>query len=241
MPGFVDLHCHWIPKVDDGASSIDEARDLLRGLGELGFDLVVGTPHMRPGLFDRSRVELVAAFHAAEVELAREPGLPRLALSAEHYFDDVVFSRLLAGEGVPYPGGRAVLLEFYEIDFPPSVTFRLADLRRRGLLPIVAHPERYPAIGRNPAVLERLLDVGAAALLDIGALADRYGRGPRRTAETLLEQGLYHAACSDAHGSRDVRAVEAGMRRLAKRWGDEELDYLLCEGPRALLAGELLA
>ena len=241
MRGFVDLHCHWIPNVDDGAPSLDEARDLLQGLRKLGFELVVGTPHMRPGLFDRSREELVAAFQAAEIDLAREPGLPRLALSAEHYFDDVVFSRLLAGEGLPYPSGRAVLLEFYEIDFPPSVTFRLADLRRRGLLPIVAHPERYPAVGRDPVVLERLLDVGAAALLDIGALADHYGRGPRRTAEKLLERGLYHAACSDAHGPGDVRAVAAGMRRLAKRWGDEELDYLLREGPRALLAGELLA
>jgi protein-tyrosine phosphatase len=241
MHGFVDLHCHWIPGVDDGAPSLDEARALLRGLAELGFELVVGTPHMRPGLFDRTRGELVAAFQAAEVGLAREPGLPRVALSAEHYFDDVVFTRLLAGEGVPYPGGRAVLLEFYEIDFPPSVTFRLADLRRRGLLPIVAHPERYPAIGRNAEVLERLLDVGAAALLDVAALADRYGRGARRTAEKLLEQGLYHAACSDAHRQGDLAAVAAGIRRLRKRWGDEELEYLLRDGPRALLAGELPA
>jgi protein-tyrosine phosphatase len=241
MHGFADLHCHWIPGVDDGAPTLDEARVLLRGLGELGFELVVGTPHMRPGLFDRTRDELLAAFQAAEVDLAREPGLPRLALSAEHYFDDVVFTRLLAGEGVPYPGGCAVLLEFYEIDFPPSVSFRLADLRRRGLLPIVAHPERYPAIGRNTEVLERLLDVGAAALLDVGALADRYGRGARRTAEKLLEQGFYHAACSDAHRQGDLAAVAAGIRRLRKRWGQEELEYLLRDGPRALLAGELPA
>jgi protein-tyrosine phosphatase len=241
MSGFVDLHCHWIPGVDDGAPNLGESRALLRGLAELGFEMVVGTPHMRPSLFDNSQSDLLAAFRAAELALGSESGLPRLAVSAEHYFDDLVFARLLAGEGLPYPGGRAVLLEFYEMDFPPSVAFRLADLRRKGLLPIVAHPERYPAIGRNVEALERLLDVGAAALLDIGALADRYGRGPRRVAESLLEKGLYHAACSDAHRHADVAAVAAGMRRVRKRWGDEELSLLFCDGPRALLAGELPA
>ncbi len=46
MPGFVDLHSHWVPSVDDGARSLSDSEAILRGLAELGFELVIGTPHM---------------------------------------------------------------------------------------------------------------------------------------------------------------------------------------------------
>ena len=152
------------------------------------------------------------------VSQPQRPASTRIGLSSEHYFDDVVFSRLLQDQALPYPGGRAVLLEFFEIEFRPAVSFRLADLRRRGLLPIVAHPERYPAFGKRPELLERLLDVGAAGLLDIGALVGRYGRQVKRVAETLLEAGHYHAACSDAHRASDIAAIGAAILAPFVRW-----------------------
>jgi protein-tyrosine phosphatase len=239
MTGFVDLHCHWVPGVDDGARDLGEAEVMLSALGELGFTTVLATPHMRPGLFDNTRASLLLAYRTADAELAARPGLPQRHLSAEHYLDDVVFARLMRGEGLPYPGEHAALLEFYELDFPPSLGFRLADLRRGGLLPVVAHPERYPRMARQPELLQGLLDVGAAAMLDLGALSDQYGRQARRTAETFLERGFYHAACSDAHHPADVSAAGVGIRRLKKHWGEETMDFLLREGPLAVLEGRV--
>jgi protein-tyrosine phosphatase len=162
-----------------------------------------------------------------------------VALSSEHYFDDVVFSRLLAGEALPYPGGRAALLEFYEIDFPASVDRCFFDLMRQRILPVIAHPERYRCFWKSTARLERLVEAGAAALLDTAALVGKYGQKPQRCAEDLLERGLYHAACSDAHRASDVEQVKAGMQRIEKLYGREELDFLFHDGPRALLAGSL--
>lgn len=237
MRGFVDLHCHWIAGIDDGAPSVDEGLKMLKGLHELGFDLVVATPHMRPGLFDNTADDLRRAFDRMRPHLTA--GLPDVALSSEHYFDDVVFQRLLARGALPYPGEHAVLLEFYEIDFPPMIDHRLVDLRRQNLLPVIAHPERYRAIWKSPETLERLVDTGAAALLDTAALVGKYGRAPKACAEELLERGLYHAACSDAHRARDVADVHKGMKRVERRYGAEEVDFLFREGPRALLEGQL--
>lgn len=240
MPGFVDLHCHWVSAIDDGAPSAQDGMAMLRALRALGFERVLATPHMRPGMFDNKRSDLERAFAAMQPHLAGSAGLPEVALSSEHYFDDVVFARLMNDEGLPYPGGRAVLLEFYEIDFPPAVEHRLFDLRaRKRLLPVIAHPERYHAIWRAPETLERLVDAGTAALLDAAALIGKYGRRPQRCAEELLERGLYHAACSDAHRPADVEQVAAGMRRIAELYGDEEVEFLFSHGPRELLEGRI--
>ena len=237
MSGFVDLHCHWIPGVDDGAASFDDAVAILRGLAALGFARVVATPHMRPGLFDNTAAQLRAAYESIEARLSQLPALPERALGSEHFFDELVFERLCTGQGLPYPGGAAVLLEFYESTFPPRVDALLAQLRRQGLTPVVAHPERYRVLWDQPEILERLLDQGAVALLDTAALVGKYGRHPQRCAELLLERGLYHAACSDAHRPGDVEPVGRGIERVRELYGDEEVRALFAEGPLEILAG----
>jgi protein-tyrosine phosphatase len=239
MSGYVDLHCHWLPGIDDGATSLDESLEMLRALAGVGFEMVVATPHMRPGLFDNSRSDLEAAFARVAPELRGAPGLPRVALSSEHYLDDVVFQRLLDGSGLPYPGERSALVELYGMNQPVALEHRFADLRRRGVLPVIAHPERYGYVWKDPEALERFVDTGAVALLNAAALVGKYGRQVRKTAEKLLEAGLYHAACSDAHCVADVRELERGLTRIRKRFGQEEVDFLFREGPNAILAGQV--
>jgi protein-tyrosine phosphatase len=238
LRGFVDLHCHWLSGIDDGAPSDDEGLAMLERLYALGFSTVVATPHMRPGMFDNRREDLVSAFERMEPSVRARTGVPEVRLSSEHYFDDVVYERLMTGSALPYPGGRAVLLEFWGNEFPTAVLHRLFDLRQRGLLTVIAHPERYRALWRSPDVLERLVDSGAAALLDTAALVGKYGREPKQCAVELLERGLYHAACSDAHRTTDVAEVEKGMRWIAERYGEDEIDFLFARGPAAILAGE---
>jgi protein-tyrosine phosphatase len=238
LRGFVDLHCHWVAGIDDGAPSEDEGLAMLERLHSLGFGTVVATPHMRPGMFDNRREDLVTAFERMQPAISARASLPAVGLSSEHYFDDVVYERLISGTALPYPGGRAVLLEFWGNEFPTMVMHRLFDLRQRGLLTVIAHPERYRCVWQSPEILERLVESGAAALLDTAALAGKYGREPKRCAEELLERGLYHAACSDAHRAIDLAEVEKGMRLIAEKYGDGEVDFLFREGPNAILAGE---
>jgi len=237
--GFIDLHCHFIAGIDDGAPSQDEGVAMLRELHRAGFDRVMATPHMRPGMFDNDKSALESAFERTRASLSGVADLPEVGLACEHYFDDVVYRRVLGGEGLPYPGERAVLLEFYGVDFPPVVVERLFDLRKRRLLPVIAHPERYRYLWGKPEALERLVESGFAALLDVAALIGKYGREPQRAAEMLLERGLYHAACSDAHREADVADAARGMERVAELFGDEEVEFLFRDGPQQILEGTL--
>jgi protein-tyrosine phosphatase len=166
------------------------------------------------------------------------PGVPKTYLSSEHYFDGEIYERLLAGAGLPYPGSRAVLLEFYEIDFLPMIAQRLYDLRQRRLTPVIAHPERYRCFWKSRTRLEELVQTGTVALLDAAALVGKYGKEPQKCARKLLDEGLYHAACTDAHRPADVKEVLAGIKYIRKRHGEAEVQRLFEEGPSEILAGK---
>ncbi len=267
--GYVDLHCHWVAAIDDGARTVDEGLTMLRRLREVGFDDVVATPHMRPGMFDNDRSRIERAFDDMQRilgESARAKEIPAVHLASEHFFDDVVFNRLVRGEALPYrvspgtsgeapaPAGlsggaptppgrggtaarpRCVLIEFGQGAFPLRAQHRFFDLRRAGLQPVLAHPERYDPVWKDDSCLDPLLDAGAHLLLDVCALVGKYGRAPQRAAEKLLEDDAYEAACSDAHRPADVDVVAAAIERLKKLVGDEG-ERLLGDGPRAILRG----
>jgi protein-tyrosine phosphatase len=257
--GFVDLHCHWVAAIDDGARTVDESLAMLRGLHQAGFDAVVATPHMRPGMFDNDRASIERAFVAMQPALSAGGALPSVHLGSEHFFDDVVYGRLLRGEALPYTrlatigagegsreppvlpdpaaARRHVLIEFGPTAFPVRVQHRLFDLRRAGLVPVLAHPERYEPVWRDDACLDAVLDAGAHLLLDVCSLVGKYGRAPQRAAEKLLEEDAYEAACSDAHKPGDVERVVQAIERLEALVGTAEARRLLADGPRAILGG----
>jgi protein-tyrosine phosphatase len=246
--GFVDLHCHWVAAIDDGARTPDEGLEMLRQLRQVGFDAVVATPHMRPGMFDNDRHRIERAFAAMQPILSAHPAMPTVHLASEHFFDDVVFGRLVRGEALPYRAWgdgatsspvalASVLVEFGPGAFPVRAQNRFFDLRRAGLQPVLAHPERYDPVWKDDSCLDPLLDAGAHLLLDVCALVGKYGRAPQRAAEKLLEEDAYEAACSDAHKPRDVEMVAQAIERLEALVGSDEARRLLAEAPRRILHG----
>lgn len=244
VKGFLDLHCHWLPGIDDGARSIEASVAMLEGLKEAGFDDVVATPHMRPAMWENDRAALTATFERTREALGGpRHELPRVHLASEHWLDDVVFARLVQGEGLPYPalgdalrgGKRGVLVELPPRAFPPRLERRFFDLGRAGLRPVLAHPERYEPVWKDDRCLDPLLDAGALLLLDVCALVGKYGRASQRAAERLLDDGAYEAACSDAHRPEDVDAVVRAVTVLEARAGKEESQRLLRDAPRAIL------
>lgn len=248
MPEFVDLHCHWVWEIDDGARSEEEGLLMLVKLRELGFSHVVATPHMRPGMFENTADDLLRAYEKTKEARSRASSLPRTSLGSEHFFDAQVVYNIQNGKGLPYselePGemtarhGGAILVEFVDLTAIALIEKQLFQLQTQGFIPVIAHPERYRAVWSNPELISRLVDLGSVALLDISALVGKYGRRAQSAAERLLEDGIYDAACTDSHRPADVDIAEKAMGRLEKAYGEDELQLLFCDNPRRLLQGQ---
>jgi protein-tyrosine phosphatase len=217
--------------------TFEEGVRLVTGLSAIGYDMVVATPHIRTAMFENRKPGLVAAFEEFERLTADVPGLPVLGLGAEHFFDDVFWQLFSERQALPYPGGKAALVEFPPDSIPMRVEDRFFQMNVRGVRPVLAHPERYAPLWKKTDPLDPLLDIGVLPLLDIMALTGRYGRKPRRAAERMVEEGAYYAACSDCHRPGDVEVVSEGIERLRRLVGEEEAYELLAINPKNILEG----
>lgn len=239
MRGYVDLHCHYIPAIDDGVRTFEEGVRLVTGLSQVGYDTVVATPHIRTAMFENRKPGLEAAFEEFARLTADVPGMPTLGLGAEHFFDDVFWQLFSDHQSVPYPGGKAALVEFPADSFPMRVEERFFQMNVRGVRPVLAHPERYAVLWKRTDPLDPLLDVGVLPLLDVMSLTGKYGRNPRKAAERMVEEGAYYAACTDCHRPGDVEIVSEAIDRLRRLVGEDEAYELLAVNPRNILEGTI--
>jgi protein-tyrosine phosphatase len=236
--GFVDLHAHVLPALDDGAPDPATGLAMLRGLAQVGYEVVTATPHQRAPLYFPS-AEAIRAAHADMIGRLAAAGVRlRLALGAENFWDDVLFQRWREQSIPAYDDGRAFLFEIPPEDVPVRLEETLFQLRVEGRLPVMAHPERYVGFQTARARLERLA-ASVALVVDLGAVAGYHGARPGRVARELLADRVAHAAASDAHAPADVRVAAEGIAWIKKRLGADAARRLLEDNPRAILAGEL--
>lgn len=235
----IDLHCHPLPGIDDGVRSAADGVALLVALARAGFTTVVATPHVRSGVWDNRRTTRDAA-HALlrepmEAARARGEPLPTLEVAGEHMFDDVLWDLLARGEALTYAGGGAALVEFPYENIPIKIEMQLWRMKRAGVRPVLAHPERYVPVQQDTERYEQLTGAGAYGLLDVMSLVGAYGRRAQACAERLLDLGLYTAACTDAHKPADVPVVLDAIAVLTRRAGPQAVQKYLIDGPTKIL------
>jgi protein-tyrosine phosphatase len=235
---FVDLHAHYLPALDDGATSREMSMDMVRAVASLGFQELYATPHQRNGMFMPAREAIDAAFAAVSADVAAQGPAVRLGLGAENFWDDVLHGRLRERTVPVYGSGPAFLFEVHPQFMPTGLENELFQLRVAGLLPVMAHPERYTAIQRDVDLAERL-GRHAVMMIDLAALDGAHGRAEMKTARKLVQEGLAHAAATDIHRPDDQKGIAAGMAWIRKQLGADVLEQMLADNTRRLLAGEM--
>jgi protein-tyrosine phosphatase len=235
--GFADLHSHVLPALDDGVPAMRESMELVRVLEQMGFDVVCATPHQREGFFMPTREAIDAAYAEVRSGLAARGSALDLRLGAENFWDETFRKRAQNGEQPAYTGGKAFLFELDTRVAPPNLDDLLFKIRLGGLLPVMAHPERYAPFWDTDRY--QTLARSAALLVDLGALDGAHGKRECTQARRLVEQGLAHGAASDVHSVADARSAGAGIAWIKKRLGAPAVERLLAENPRRILQGEL--
>lgn len=235
----LDVHNHVLFGLDDGCRTPEETSALARlakGAGHGGF---VATPHIRPGMFDNT-VDAIRRRRDEARPLVEEAGL-ELFLGAEHYFSIEVLEAarrkdlLTLGES-----SRYVLIEFPQDALPPRWQDVLFEIRVKGYVPVIAHPERCAAIQADLERAEESLARCEVLLqLDLGSLVGHYGRAAKKAASKLVDRGAYHVAACDLHRPDDVAAIVApSLRELEKRTSAATVHRMTKENPRRIVRNE---
>jgi protein-tyrosine phosphatase len=235
---FVDLHAHYLPALDDGATSREMSMQMIRAVAGLGFVELFATPHQRNGMFLPARDTIASAFAAVSADVADQGPPVRLGLGAENFWDDVLHGRIRERSVPAYGQGPAFLFEVHPQFMPTGIENELFQLRVGGMLPVMAHPERYAAIQRDVNLAERL-GRHAVMMVDLGALDGAHGRAEMKTARKLVQEGLAHAAATDIHRPDDAKGIAGGMAWIRKQFGADVLHQMLAENTRRLLTGEM--
>lgn len=236
----IDFHNHLIPAVDDGAADDDEARAGLEAMHAQGITTVVCTPHVSgaltrdAGALARRLDEIDAGWQA--LRRAAEGG-PEVALhrGAEVMLDTPEPD--LSDPRLRLAGTRFVLVEFPFMSVPPNAPNAIFDLKMKGWVPVLAHPERYGNAAADLSDAEQWRQVGALLQVNAGSLAGRYGERPQRLAWGLVERGWADYLSSDFHARGRVHTA-AAVAELDRRGAAGQRRRMTEENPARLLAGE---
>ncbi len=231
----IDLHCHLLPGIDDGAKDLDEALALARVAVDTGIRHAVVTPHVHPGRYDNQRDAIVQAcevfqqvLDVAGIALGVSPG-------AEVRVSEQVL--LQAGQGTLPTIGEwedrpVVLLEFPHSHIPPGSEKLTAFLLRQGYQPMIAHPERNKDVMRRFDKIHPFVEQGCLLQLTAAAVAGGFGAQALKRAWQLLDKGWVTVLASDAHNlyarPPDMRA---GFKAVRERLGENVAWSLVRDNP----------
>ncbi|GBE31846.1 MAG TPA: capsular biosynthesis protein [Nitrospirae bacterium] len=237
MNNFIDIHCHILPGLDDGAGDIGESVEMLKIAEDDGISVVVATPHMGGGIYD-TRIDDISR---AAGMLRQRTGTPELLIGADVMISPGLIDNLKNGKVPLINNGRYLLLEFPVFSIPPvDYLSNLFDgLEYINVSPVITHPERNAIFSRNMSLLRHLVDAGASVQVTAMSVTGGFGRTVKRVTKELFKRGLVHAVATDAHNTkRRPPVLSKAYLKVKKDFGEDTAERVFITNPRKILNGD---
>lgn len=239
----IDIHSHILPGLDDGPKDISESLRMCEHCIEDGIKTVVATPHTLNGVYDNSREAIMRAVDQLRGELAVRGMRLEILPGADVFMDMNLFARLDKGEVMTInDAGRFMLLEPPRFSPPAHIRQAVFELKRRGVTPIITHPERNEPLMNSPEILHDTVMAGALVQITAGSVMGRFGRSVTKHARTLIERNMAHIAASDAHNTHSRRPLMSdAFNEVSRMTSPEEASNMFDLRPRRIIEGVMPA
>ncbi|MBI4461139.1 MAG: exopolysaccharide biosynthesis protein [Acidobacteria bacterium] len=234
----VDIHCHILPALDDGAPEETVSQEMAQMAITDGITHIVATPHSNyeyhfdPEVNRRKRDDLQETIgDSLTILLGCD-----FHLSYENLEDIRKNPTRYTINGLQY-----LLVEFAEVSIPPHMDQIFFDLRARKLVPIITHPERNPILSEHPEQIQKWAEQGCFVQVTAGSFLGRFGKRAEQSAKTLLRHSLVHFIATDAHNTTSRPPLMSAARQfIAEEQGEEIARALTEANPRAAIEGKPL-
>ncbi len=235
----IDVHCHLLPGLDDGARDLNSALTIACQLAQAGFQKVIATPHVYEGRNFLSPDMIRESVAFLNLELKRE-AIPLEVLPGAEYYIFPELPEYLKKEKLLTlaDSQKYLLIELPRYELPlysKQVIFRL---QTQGIIPVLAHPERYSYFSDAREVLPQWEKDGVLLQVDLGSLKGIYGPKAFKMANWLLKKGLVHLIGTDAHGPfKNAGSYKNALQDLLQKVGPQQFEHYFKTCPGAVVGG----
>jgi protein-tyrosine phosphatase len=205
--GYVDIHSHLLPGIDDGSKDDNNTISLINTLKGYGFSQFITTPHVLPGVWNNTREGIIAKETSTKMILANS-GIENPFKAAAEYLMDDVFLKLLNSEPLLTIKDNYVLVEMSYLNAPIQLYDILYELQLEGYKPILAHPERYLFFHSRYEEYKKLKKVGCLFQINLLSTTGYYGKPVLDVCRKLLDDGMIDFTGSDTHHERHTEAYK---------------------------------
>jgi len=232
----IDLHCHILPGIDDGAADSSVSLEMARAFAADGVSVVACTPHILPGLYHNTGPHIREATAHLQMAINHE-GIPlTLVTGADNHVVPDFVAGLQSGHLLSISDTRYVLVEPPHHVAPARLDELFFNIQVAGYVPILTHPERFSWIKQHYATVVKLARAGVWMQITAGSLTGAFGRSPKYWSERMLSEGLVHIVATDAHDMKHRPPILShGYQAAAKLVGNEEAFHLVATRPQGIL------
>jgi protein-tyrosine phosphatase len=192
----VDMHSHFIPGIDDGAASMEDAVQLIRSMQELGYQKVITTPHIMSDFYRNTPEIILEGLAALKEELKKQSIEIEVEAAAEYYLD-FDFEEKIKEDNLLTFGDNYILVETSFVEAPPHLNDLIFKLQVAGYKVVLAHPERYPFMDMK--TYRELKERNVYLQLNLLSLIGHYGEEVKQKSAQLVEAGMISFVGSDCH------------------------------------------
>ncbi len=208
LEGFVDIHNHILPGIDDGAKTVEESISLIKGFVDFGVTSFIATPHIMHNFYPNAPESIESALMLLKNELLKKDMKDiSIRAAAEHMIDDN-FESILENDGIMPLGKDYLLVEMSYLQASINFDAAISKVKKKGYFPILAHPERYLYLYDDFRIHKANKEDGVHYQLNLLSLGNYYGKEVQQMAYKLLDKGMIDFVGSDVHNINQLNRLK---------------------------------
>ena len=232
----IDFHSHILPNIDDGSRSIDETFNLIKEAKKVGFEAIISTSHYMENYYETDVPEREVWVKAIYENLKTKNIDTKLYLGNEIYFSENIIELLEKRKASTINDTSYVLFELPLNVEPMNLYDVIYDILQYKLVPVLAHPERYSFVQKDPDLIYDLIEKGVLMQANYGSIIGQYGEKAQIIVRKFFENNMIHFLGSDVHRQNTIYPkIPMALELISEIIGDDKLEELTTKNPKLVL------
>lgn len=237
----IDFHSHIIFDVDDGAKTIENSVKMILEAEKAGYTDIIATPHYMEGYYEIEKNDIREKVVLINTILEQNNINVKIHQGNEVYITNNIINLIDEGIVSTINDSRYILIETPMTIEPLNLIEVIYNILENKKVPVIAHPERYTFIQKDPNKLYNLIQQGVLFQANIGSLIGLYGKEAKRTVIQLLQNNMIHFIGTDTHMPDSIYTkVDTAIEELKKIISEEKIEKLMYDNAKKVLDNEEL-